>query len=385
MINMFLFLALVFIFTFLVGRIIEKARVPWIFAALILGALLAIKNPFAGVTSSRLFEWLAELGMYFLLFVIGLGIDLNKLRKNSKFILKATIFTVFLATLFGTLLVRFVFHTSWLISFAVALSFATVGEAVLAPILTEFRIVNTKLGQAIIGIGTLDDLIEIFVLILVVLILGSSVHTGLNLILMLCSLAGLFILTVGLTKLKEEGRKFGFLRIEVLFLFALFIFFLFLGISGWAHAESMAALLSGIAIKTFVPEKRLRKIESEIKTMCYGFFAPLFFVWAGISMNMNYLVSYPLLILLVIAVSAFAKLLASWTIARHELGGKQSILLGLGLSVRFSISIVIVKLLLESGMIASDLYSIILASSIVFQFAIPLVFSYLLVRWKVAR
>ncbi len=385
MINIFLFLALIFIFTFLIGRIIEKVRVPWIFAALILGAFLAIHNPFADVTSSKTFEFLAQLGMYFLLFVIGLEIDLNKLKKKTRFIFKATFFIVLFEAIFGTMLVHFVFHYPWLIAFAVALSFATVGEAILAPILHEFNIVNTPLGQAIIGIGTLDDLIEIFALILVVVIVGSSIHTGINIALMLASLAILFGLTFSLTKLKEEGKKFGFLKIEILFLFSLFILFLFLGIGEYAHAAPMAALLSGIAIKTFVPEKRFKRIESEIKTMCYGFFAPLFFVWAGVTMNMRYLITYPLLILLVLVVSNGAKLLASWIVGRKEFGFKQSILLGIGLSVRFSISIVIVKLLLENGMIGSDLYSIILASSIVFQFAIPLMFSYLLVRWKIAR
>ena len=383
MMNLFLFLSFVFLLTFILGRLIEKIRVPWIFAALILGSLLAIYNPFTSATSSPEFVFLAQLGMYFLLFVVGFEIDLSKLRKQGKFIFKATFFIIFLEAFFGTLLVHFVFGYGWLISFVVALSFATVGEAVLIPILDEFRIVNTKLGQSIIGIGSLDDLIELFTLILVIFLIGSSDSAHhLNIVVILISLFTLFGLAFVLTKFRGEGRKFSFLDIENLFILILFILFLFLGIGEYAHATAIAALLSGIALKTFIPEKRLKTIESEVKTMCYGFFAPIFFLWVGSTMNMNYIVSYPLLILLVVGVSNTAKILGSWVIGKKELGTKESILLGIGLSVRFSTSIIIIKILFENGLIDVGLYSVIIASSIVFKFIVPVLFSNLIVRWK---
>jgi len=383
MMNLFLFLSFVFLLTFILGRLIEKIRVPWIFAALILGSLLAIYNPFTSATSSPEFVFLAQLGMYFLLFVVGFEIDLSKLRKQGKFIFKATFFIIFLEAFFGTLLVHFVFGYDWLISFVVALSFATVGEAILIPILDEFRIVNTKLGQSIIGIGSLDDLIELFTLILVIFLIGSSDSAHhLNIVVILISLLTLFGLAFVLTKFRGEGRKFSFLDIENLFILILFILFLFLGIGEYAHATAIAALLSGIALKTFIPEKRLKTIESEVKTMCYGFFAPIFFLWVGSTMNMNYIVSYPLLILLVVGVSNTAKILGSWVIGKKELGTKESILLGIGLSVRFSTSIIIIKILFENGMIDVGLYSVIIASSIVFKFIVPVLFSNLIVRWK---
>jgi len=384
MINLFIFFSIVFLFTFIIGRLVEKIRVPWIFAALIFGFLLAIYNPFTSITSLPEFNFLAQLGMYFLLFIIGFELDLDKLKKQGKFIIKATFFIIFLEAFFGTLLIHFVFRYEWFISFVVALSFATVGEAILIPILDEFKIVNTKLGQSIIGIGTLDDVIEILILILVIFLIGSNT-THSNIALILISLFTLFGLAFGLTKLKKESAKFGFLGIENLFLFVLFIFFLFLGVGEYAHATAIAALLSGIALKTFIPEERLKTIESEVKTMCYGFFAPLFFVWVGITMDINYLVSYPLLVLLVVGVSNGAKILGSLVVGKKELGIKKSILLGIGLSVRFSTSIIIVKILFENGLIHTGLYSVIVASSIVFKFIIPVLFSNLLVRWKIAK
>jgi len=383
MINTFLFLGLIFILTFLIGNLIEKIRIPWIFASLIIGFFFAIYNPFEYITSSSTFTFLAQLGMYFLLFIIGLEIDLRELKKSTKFIFGSAIFIILFEGLCGMLLLKFLFGLDWLISFLVGLSFATVGEAILVPILDEFKLVNSELGQAIIGIGTLDDLIEVFILILVSILIGSKIHQNINIGLILISLFILFSLTIGLRKLREEGIKFKFHSIETLFLFTLFILFLFLGIGDYAEATPLASLLAGIALKTFLPEKRLQLIENEIKTICYGFFAPIFFLWVGVAMDIAYLLKYPLLVLLVIAITGGAKFLASYIAGFKKFGRKNSILLGIGLSVRFSTSIVIIKILFDSNLINTALYSVIIASTIIYTFLIPLLFSNLLARWKI--
>lgn len=381
--NIFLFLACIFLATFLLGRLIEKIRVPWVFASLILGFFLAVYNPFQIITSSPTFEFLANLGMYFLLFVVGFELDLRKFTGKSKFIIKGTLIIIFLEALFGSVIIKILFGYNWLISILVALSFATVGEAVLVPILDEFRILNTKLGQAILGIGALDDIIEIVVLMLAAVLIGSQSKSHLDILLIMISLGILFFLTISFTRLKEEGKKFGFLSVETLFLFSLFVFFLFLGIGYNADSTPLAALLAGISLRTFVPSKRLQLIESEVKTMCYGFFAPLFFLWVGLKADVEYIINYPFFVFLIVVISTITKLLGSYIFGRKEFGIKKSLLVGLGLSVRFSTSIIIIKLLFENQLIGLDLYSIILASSVVFQFIIPFLFSNLLARWNI--
>ena len=109
MINIFLFLAIAFFFVLLVGRVIEKIRVPWIFAALIFGFLLAIHNPFSDVNSSREFNFLAQLGMYFLLFIIGFELNLNRLKKTGQIYFKSNIFHNFARGIFRNTFSSFCF------------------------------------------------------------------------------------------------------------------------------------------------------------------------------------------------------------------------------------------------------------------------------------
>ena len=82
-INIFLFIAFSFIFTFIVGHLLEKIKIPWIFAALLLGTMLAVYNPFDSITSTETFSFLAQIGMYLLLFIIGFEIDLRQMKKHS--------------------------------------------------------------------------------------------------------------------------------------------------------------------------------------------------------------------------------------------------------------------------------------------------------------
>ncbi len=383
MINIYLFLSLIFLFTFLFGKLLQKIRIPWIFAALLLGAVLAINNPFQYITVSPIFNFLSNLGMYFLLFIIGFEINLKQIKEKKSFIFKGVFFITFLSAILGGLTIHFLFNYSYFISFIVAVSFSTVGEAILIPILDEFKIINTRLGQTIMSIGTLDDVIEILILIFVIVFVGAGAHGQFNISLIVCSLFGLFLLTYGLKKLKSQSEKFNVLKIETLFLFTIAMLFLFLGIGEYAEATALGAILAGIGLKTFIPNERLKVIENEIKAVCYGLFAPIFFLWTGVSMDMKYLTTYPLMILLVIIVSSGSKYLGSYIIGRKELGLKQSILLGTGLSVRFSTSIIIIKILFENNIIKNDLYSVIIASSIIFTFVIPVLFSILLNKWNI--
>jgi len=222
-------LGLVFAFIFVIGRLMEKLRVPWIFSALLIGAFLSFYNPISEFTSSQTFEFFSQLGMYFLLFMIGFELDVRRLLKESKFIFKSTFFIILFEAFFGSLVIHYVFAYDWSISVLVALSFATVGEVILIPILDEFNIINTKLGQMIIGIGTFDDAIEIFVLIFAVVLIGSSIGTKMNLWLVLSSLLFLFVLTYGFTLFKKEGRKFRFLKIPTLLFFSIIVLLIFIG------------------------------------------------------------------------------------------------------------------------------------------------------------
>jgi len=384
--NLILFLALVFLMTFLIGKLLERIRIPWIFSAMVIGIVLSLYNPFAEITASPAFSFLAELGMYFLLFIIGFELNITKIFKSGRFVVKTTVLIILAETLLGGLLVHWLFHASWLVSFLVASSFATVGEAVLLPILDEFKLVNTKLGQLLIGIGVLDDIVEVVTIIIASVLIGRALgYSPISIWLNLLILILLFSLTIVLVKFRRFVTSFKYKDVPSFFLFVIFFFFLFIGIGGYMESTALGALLAGIALRNMIPVNILSFIESEMRIFTYGFFAPIFFLSIGLSVDFSSLYAAPLLILIVIVMTTLTKVTTSYLLGKHTLGKKESLLLGLGLSVKLSTSIVIIKLLFDKGMISKDLFSVLIGATIALTFIIPLVFSRLIHAWRIGR
>ncbi|MGD8747049.1 MAG: cation:proton antiporter [Balneolaceae bacterium] len=381
----FLFLGAFFLLSFLIGPLIEKVRVPWIFAALLIGAGLAVYNPIPSINVDPSFIFLSDLGMYFLLFIIGLEIDLEEIRRLGKLIVTTTLLTIALATFFGSLFIHYVFGTPWPTATLVAMSFGTVGEAILVPILDEFNIIHTKLGQAIIGIATLDDILELTALVWLSVLLGikGDIHTRLG-----TEVIAFFLLII-LTGLLFTVKRF-IPKIKlpdysgIIVCFMLIIFFVYIGIGEMAGMEALAAILAGLVTKYFVDKKQFQLLSTHTKLLTFGFLAPIFFLNIGMEMNMTYLATNVLLVVFVILISGFAKMLGSWITARKEMGRKKALLMGIALSVRFSTSIVIVTVLYQNRLIGNELFSVLIASSILFKFIIPPLFANLLVKWNIA-
>ena len=75
----------------------------------------------------------------------------------------------------------------------------------------------------------------------------------------------------------------------------------------------------------------------------------------------------PLLILCLWVVAKGAKLASSYFLFRKLLGTKYSLLMGLGLSVRFSTSLVIQFIPVSNGLISLALYSVLVATAILMK------------------
>ncbi|MDY6777219.1 MAG: cation:proton antiporter, partial [Candidatus Nanohaloarchaea archaeon] len=193
----------------------------------------------------------------------------------------------------------------------------------------------------------------------------------------------------------EEDFTFSKTGMEdsALFLFVLFAIFGFIRLGHYAHASAIGALMAGIAIKNFLPQKRLEAVEREVKAVTYGFFGPLFFLWVGLDVSITVPSQLPFntglapvyvfvgLILMQIILVKTVKIGASYLMGHNHLGVRKSILMGISLSVKFSTSIVILKMLFEQGLIGDALYSVLISAKIGFKFIVPFLLSFLIARW----
>jgi CPA2 family monovalent cation:H+ antiporter-2 len=363
------------------GFLLQKyLRMPWMFVSLFFGLILSTLGLFTSTIESDLFKMLETFGIYFLLFIIGFSLDFRKMARLRNYVVSGTIIIVGCEGLFGSLLLYFVFPAgvshSYLIALITALSFATVGEVVLLPILNEFGVIKTTFGQLTLGIGTLDDIIEVLMLTVVAILPAFLPMTQTQSLpdpsSILLGLGCLLLLTFAMIKFGGKIKRI----LEknhpppyVPSLLTLLVFFSFVALGGFVF-ESLAtvgAIFGGIVLRGLLPKERLHENEKNTEFLGYIFLSPLFFLSIGASVSVTSLLIYPSMIALIWAVAKGSKLFSSLLLFRKLLGNKYSLLLGLGLSVRFSTSLIVQLMLLNSGLISLALYSALIATAMLMK------------------
>jgi Kef-type K+ transport system membrane component KefB len=392
----FLLIAVTFGFSLTIGFLLEKyLKMPWMFAALFLGIIFSGMGLFQTTIEAETFNLLSTMGMLFLLFMIGFNLETGQIKRFGKHILKGAILIVSLeAAIVGGLLF-FVFPSqvdnSLLVSIVIALSFATVGEAVLLPILAKFGLLKTRFGQLTLGIGTVDDIIEILTLIIIPflpIILPTLNIQGLpDPAFVVLDLIGVFSLTGVLVLVGSKIRyalsnhvNFSFIRPLVIML----TFFSFVVIGGFVFDSlaTISAIFGGIVARNLLPTENFHSDEKVVNFLGYIVLSPMFFLSVGASMSFSSVLVYPLLFIAVLFTTTSAKLSGAYLLFRKLLGVKHSLLLGVGLSVRFSTGLIVQYVLLLSGLITQDLYSSLIASAVIMTPIILVVLPWALCREK---
>ena len=392
----FLLIGVTFAFSLGLGFLLEKyLRMPWMFSALFLGIIFSSFGLFQATIQDETFNVLSTMGMLFLLFMIGFNLEIGQMRRFGKDILKGAILIVSLeAGIVGALLF-FLFPAqigdSPLVAVVVALSFATVGEAVLLPILAKFSLLKTRFGQLTLGIGTLDDILEVLTLVMIpflpIFLPTLNIQGFPDPTFVVLDLIGIFILTLILVKIGSKIKtvlsnnvNFSFIRPLVIML--LFFSFVVVGSFVFESLAAISAIFGGIVARSLLPTENFQSDEKVVNFLGYIVLSPMFFLSVGASMSFKSIFVYPLLMVVILVSTMGAKLSGAFLLFRKLLGRKHSLLLGLGLSVRFSTGLIVQYVLLISGLITLDLYSALIASAVVMTPIILIALPYALCREK---
>jgi Kef-type K+ transport system membrane component KefB len=392
----FLLIAVTFAFSLGLGFLLEKyLKMPWMFSALFLGIIFSSFGLFQSTIQDETFNVLSTMGMLFLLFMIGFNLEIGQMKRFGKHILKGAILIIGLEAVVVGALLFFLFPAqiggSPLVAIVVALSFATVGEAVLLPILAKFNLLKTKFGQLTLGIGTLDDILEVLTLIMIpflpIFLPTLQIQGFPDPTFVILDLIGIFVLTIVLVKIASKIKyvlsnnvNFGFIRPLVIML--IFFSFVVVGSFVFESLAAISAIFGGIVARSLLPTENFQSDEKVVNFLGYVVLSPMFFLSVGASMSFASVFVYPLLIVVILLSTIGAKLSGSYLLFRKVLGKRHSLLLGLGLSVRFSTGLIVQYVLLISGLITLDLYSALIASAVVMTPLILLALPWALCRGK---
>lgn len=380
--EIFLLLTVLALVVITFGYFINKyLKMPWMFTAVLFGMILSSFGLFADVMKSQEFLFLSKIGMFFFLFTIGLDLDLSQIRKLGGYIIGGNILLTLTEGLLIASLLYFVFpafvSNSFLVAVLCGIAFGTVGEVILLAILKEFGLEKTRFGQLALGIGVFDDIFEILVLSIIIALpafsdSASQDEAWKNAIGIVISLAAIIGSTILLSKVgklvqkqvtKIQGNSFVWPFMIFMVLFA----FLYFGTLGFENLGVVAAIFAGITVNHLFPEKMVEQYKKPIFFVGNMFLGPFFFLSIGGSMSFSALLTYPLLVLAIMSISILARTIVSYLLFRKLLGSRLSVVMGIGLTAKFSTSVISENLLFTSGMIAQPLYSAIMAAFILLK------------------
>ncbi|MDO8618733.1 MAG: cation:proton antiporter [Candidatus Daviesbacteria bacterium] len=295
--NLFLQLALILGLSSVFGYIVRLFKLPLLIAYLFVGLLLAASAAF-DVRASAALSFLPEIGVAFMLFLVGMELDLREIKNLGKPILISGILQVIITSIIGSIIAKyFGFNAieSWYLG--IGLSFSS--TVLVVKLLLDKKDLTSLYGKLSVGILLLEDFLAVMILLGLtasqsVLKLGLQeqlpIATFLIKVIALFAVAYLlnrFLLPKLFKAVSDSG--------ELLFLTALAWCFIFVSFStSLGFSVLIGAFLAGVALASSPYHLH---IQGKIKPL-RDFFLALFFVYLGTQVNFSYLQStYPLIII----------------------------------------------------------------------------------------
>ncbi len=295
--NVFVQLAIILGIASLLGFVAIRLKLPLIIAYLLGGLLIATTSLF-DVHTSKALSFLPDIGIAFVLFLVGMELDLRELKNIGKTVLVSGLIQIIITTIVGSTVARvfgFGAAESWYMGAGLAFS----STVLIIKLLIDKKDQTALYAKLTIGITLLEDLVAVMILLALTLS-PSTFHFGIPSFLVIAvfvlKVIVLFVLAIILNRLVLEIIfKAVSKQSELLFLTALawcFIyssFAIFLGFT-----VTIGAFIAGVVLAS---SPYHYQIQGKIKPL-RDFFVTLFFVYLGTKVNFADLgLTYPVVII----------------------------------------------------------------------------------------
>ena len=246
--------------------LLKRFGVSQIIGYIISGTIVSYIFHFNGSNFHSL-ELIAEFGIVFLMFTIGLELNFEKIKKMKELLFVNGFLQVVLSACIIYIISYFIFSFSSTISLIISLAFSLSSTAIVLTYLKESKDIYTPYGQKSVGILIFQDLAVIPILLLITFLTNDTL--SLSEVLLQTFLAALFIVvfmfTIGKKIVKTLLALSANTQTEELFLGA--VFSIVIGTSLLAHeigfTYSLGAFIAGVII---ADTGYSVKVESDIIT-----------------------------------------------------------------------------------------------------------------------
>ncbi len=283
MTSIFLEIGIVLILATSLGVIARFFKQPLILAYILTGLLVSTTGVWS-IHNTETFAFLGELGIAFLLFLVGLELSITHLKTVGKVSFNTGVGQIIFTSLIGLilcLLLGFAFVPALYIG--VALTFSS--TVIVVKLLSEHNEINSLHGRVAVGVLLVQDLVA---LLLLIVLSGFEGGKGIDLFTFpLIFLKGVLLVYLTLVFSKRILPKvFNHFakNAELLFIASISWCFLWAALSKWfGFSTEIGAFLAGLALAT---TQQNWQISSRIRPL-RDLFVVIFFIMLGMRMTLG--------------------------------------------------------------------------------------------------
>jgi len=306
-------------------------------------------NLFGGISPSWM-SFIANYGLLGLMFLAGLEIDRNELRKHFRrsSVLALSAYLIPFVVIFA---IAFAITLNLGQSTLIAIALSTTSLALLYPLLRERGYLNLEIGHVILSAAMLVDIFS-----MISLSIAFSAITYLSLIF-------LIILALFMFHAPRVGRWLfaryseNLAEIELKFILLVLLALLFFA-ERVMISEAVLAFIMGFLFSEILEEHEI--LVEKLKGIIFAFFSPIFFFKAGSFLKISSMNLMSLLYIAILLPAAFlSKYYASKLVFRKLFGAGEHLsrFVGLSFNLRLTFGIVTALFGLELGLIPLEIYT----------------------------
>lgn len=372
----------ILIAAFVLGELFRKAGLPSVVGQILAGILLGVptlENLFFSEGSSLVvIDFLAELGIVFLLFLAGLEIDIEKIKETSKDSVLISLSSALLPFFLGfTFITVFLPEYGFLTALVFGGALMVTSEGTKVKVLMEMNALNTRLGAVMLAAGAIDDVFEVSFLSLVVVMAhgGSFVELARIPLDLVAFVVIAFISLKIMSKLLHHLEKNGGDETQLFSMVMIFVLVLAALSEALQLGYLIGAILGGFFLQTLMKGIRRKHREDMIKVtklIALGFIVPFFFAHIGLNFDISTLFTNVNLLIITVAIAFFGKLIGSVIVEPlSTLHLKQLYYVGWAMNSRGAAELVISLIALQYGLIPLEIFSALVATSLITTLTFP--------------
>jgi Kef-type K+ transport system membrane component KefB len=354
-------LFIVFVLARGAGEIFVRLRQPALLAEILVGVLIG-PHALGWVRSSGILSALAQIGIVFLLFQVGLENRLSDLREVGTTAATVAVSGVVVPFALGFGLLAVLGHSRSEALFAGAALVAS-SASVASRVIRDLGMLGEPESKTILGAAVIDDVLGL--LVLAVVAETAHARVGARNIAVLVAEAAVFLLlvaTVGTRIVRRVGPELSRLRLEegpfVVGVAAC------LGLAALARSIGLAGTVGAfLAGMLFAEVREHYDIRESIRPVT-NFLTPFFFVVTGMEIVPRSFTQPATLALLgAVFILAVVGKVVPGTMSSRRFGRRGALIVGVGMVPRAEVGIIVASLGLTSGVIGHRLYAVVVSMS----------------------